>query len=153
MNEAKPRVIADLSSRRVQLDEFLPSEGHEKAEEDTAKAREGPERVFTYRGHPVAKANTKAWRHALGRLGIEDFRWHDLRHTWASWHLQNGTPLPVLQESAAGARSRWCNAMRIPRRSTWPSTRIAWPAPAQFPAQSEREMRTPQRGEARNLLF
>jgi len=24
--------------------------------------------------------------------------WHDLRHTWASWHAQNGTPLNVLQD-------------------------------------------------------
>lgn len=55
-------------------------------------------RVFTYRGRPVDKANTAAWRKALVRAGIEDFRWHDLRHTWASWHVQNGTPLHVLQE-------------------------------------------------------
>lgn len=57
-----------------------------------------PIRVFTYGGRPIAWANTKGWREALKRAGIEDFRWHDLRHTWASWHAQNGTPLNVLQE-------------------------------------------------------
>ena len=55
-------------------------------------------RVFTWQGRPIAKANTRAWRRALRAVGIESFRWHDLRHTWASWHVQNGTPLQVLQE-------------------------------------------------------
>jgi integrase len=54
--------------------------------------------VFTYKDRPIAKCNTKAWRNALVEVGISDFRWHDLRHTWASWHIQNGTPLYVLQE-------------------------------------------------------
>ncbi len=54
--------------------------------------------VFTYKGKSVGIANTKAWRAALVRAGISDFRWHDLRHTWASWHVQNGTPLHVLKE-------------------------------------------------------
>jgi hypothetical protein len=47
---------------------------------------------------PVHQVNTKAWHKALEPVGIENFRWHDLRHTWASWHIQNVTPLHVLQE-------------------------------------------------------
>ena len=49
-------------------------------------------------GKPITQVSTKAWYAALERAGIEDFRWHDLRHTWASWHVQNGTPLFALQE-------------------------------------------------------
>ena len=54
--------------------------------------------VFTYRGNPIIQVNTKAWHAALRRAGIINFRWHDLRHTWASWHAQAGTPLHILQE-------------------------------------------------------
>ena len=52
--------------------------------------------VFTYHGNCLTQVNTKAWRAALKRAGIADFRWHDLRHTWASWHVQAGTPLHAL---------------------------------------------------------
>ncbi|MCP5345368.1 MAG: site-specific integrase [Gammaproteobacteria bacterium] len=57
-----------------------------------------PKYVFTFNGRPIKRANTKVWRRALEQSGIENFRWHDLRHTWASWHVQNGTPMHVLQE-------------------------------------------------------
>lgn len=42
--------------------------------------------------------SNKAWRSALKRAGIEDFRFHDLRHTWASWLVQSGVPISALQE-------------------------------------------------------
>ena len=58
-------------------------------------------RVFTYQGKPIIQVNTRAWRKALKRAGIEDFRWHDLRHTWASWLTQKGVPLNVIQEMGA----------------------------------------------------
>ncbi len=57
-----------------------------------------PVYVFAFRGKPLTQLTTKAWYGALRRAGIENFRWHDLRRTWASWHVQGGTPLHALQE-------------------------------------------------------
>lgn len=55
------------------------------------------EYVFAYQGKRINQVNTKAWQKALHKAGINNFRWHDLRHTWASWHIQNGTTLQELQ--------------------------------------------------------
>jgi len=60
-----------------------------------------PKFVFTYKDKPIGQVNTKAWRKALKRAGIENFRWHDLRHTWASWLAQGGVPLNVIQDMGA----------------------------------------------------
>jgi len=56
-----------------------------------------PTHVFTYHGHPIANVSTKAWWKGLELAGIENFRWHDLRHTFATWHRQAGTPTHELQ--------------------------------------------------------
>lgn len=60
-----------------------------------------PKYVFTYKGNPIGQVSTTAWYKGLKRAGIENFRWHDLRHTWASWLAQGGVPLNVIQEMGA----------------------------------------------------
>ena len=60
-----------------------------------------PKRVFTYNGRPFDRASTLGWMKALKRAGIENFRWHDLRHTWASRLAQKGVPLNDIQEMGA----------------------------------------------------
>jgi integrase len=53
--------------------------------------------VFTYEGKPVLSWRT-AWKSARKRAGLPSIRWHDLRHTAASWMVQEGVPLDVVQE-------------------------------------------------------
>ena len=79
------------------------------------------EYVFAYNGKPVSEIKTafqtacqraglglfqdadgKVWTDTRSRrpagLHYVGFTWHGLRHTWATWHVQNGTPLEVLQK-------------------------------------------------------
>ena len=73
---------------------------------DVLKTVQGqhPEFCFTYRGKPVSEIKT-AFIAACVRAGVgryvdgkyQGFTWHGLRHTWATWHVQHGTPLEVLQ--------------------------------------------------------
>lgn len=54
--------------------------------------------VFSFKGNRANEINRTDFARALTMAGITDFRFHDLRHTWASWHVQNGTPLMTLKE-------------------------------------------------------
>jgi len=86
-----------------------------------------PTHVFSLHGKPIIQVSTKAWYAGLKRAGIvERFRWHDLRHTWASWHVQAGTPLFALQEMGGWSSAEMVRRMRTWRRNTWHPMRIAF---------------------------
>ena len=61
---------------------------------------------FTFRGEPIAwELTNSAWKQATRKAGVTDFRFHDLRHTWASWHRQAGTSCDELKD-LGGWKSR-----------------------------------------------
>jgi integrase len=65
-----------------------------------------PRFCFTYRGQPVRwELTNTAWQTATRKAELVDVRFHDLRHTWASWHRQAGTSCDELKE-LGGWKSR-----------------------------------------------
>ena len=61
-----------------------------------SQAGKHSEWVFPYKGGPLGRIKS-AWGKACARAGVT-CRWHDLRHTWASWAVQAGVPLQAVQE-------------------------------------------------------
>ena len=58
-----------------------------------------PKYVFVGdKGQPLKDINRKTFNKATEKCFLIDFHFHDLRHTWASWHVQSGTPLFTLKE-------------------------------------------------------
>jgi integrase len=53
--------------------------------------------VFGNPDYPLYKASNRAWYDALRKARLRGFRWHDLRHTWASWAVMSGVRLEELQ--------------------------------------------------------
>ena len=54
--------------------------------------------VFVRYGKKQNGIDSALWKKALNQAGISEFKWHDLRHTWASWLVQSGVPLMDLKE-------------------------------------------------------
>lgn len=66
------------------------------------EARRGAHKIYCFAnpetGRPYYKASNRAWYEALrkAKLYKKGIVWHSLRHTWASWHVMNGTRLEEL---------------------------------------------------------
>ena len=70
------------------------------------EAGKHPRACFTFRGEPIEwQLSNSAWVTATRKAGLKDVRFHDLRHTWASWHRQAGTSCDELKE-LGGWKSR-----------------------------------------------
>jgi integrase len=85
-DEAKAgmRIVVPLNSQARALLESIPP---------------GPDGKRAGRVWPgLTRVWANTWKAAAKRAGVPWCRFHDLRHTWASWHAQAGTPLSVLQE-------------------------------------------------------
>lgn len=99
--------------------------------------------VFSYRGKPIGKATNHAWHKATERASIPDFHWHDLRHTWASWHVMSGTPLEVLMELGG-----WSDLRMVMRYAHLSPGHVARFADSLRPADStyDQNLTTPETG-------
>lgn len=95
----------DLGRRRAVIKAENSKSGRARqlplSDEAVAILRQIPnshEYVFSSEGRKHDYFIRSDFKRALRQTGIKDFRFHDLRHTWASWHVQDGTPLMVLKE-------------------------------------------------------
>jgi len=117
------RRLVWVEAEDTKSDEALPVPLSDGAM-DVLKTKQGEhdEFVFTYRGKPIKEVKT-AFIAACCRAGVGEIRvgsgvagllgpryvgftWHGLRHTWATWHVQSGTPLEVLQKLGGWADLR-----------------------------------------------
>lgn len=95
----------NLDNRMCWIDAKDAKSGHGRAvplndealELVTSLKGRNAEFVFTRCGHGMVQIDDKMFKRTCKKVGLVDFRFHDLRHTWASWHAQAGTPLTKIQ--------------------------------------------------------
>ena len=89
-------VIVEASTAKGKRRFVIPLNASAKALLESVEGREG--RVFG----DVTQIWHNVWEAACKRAGVK-IKFHGLRHTWATWHAQAGTPLDVLQKLGAWA--------------------------------------------------
>ncbi|MBK0031749.1 site-specific integrase [Erwinia sp. S43] len=92
------RRVAVVTADRAKSGRARPLPLNDEAVALIRKISRKKEFLFSSDGTMQGDFNRTDFKRSLSLSGIVDFRFHDLRHTWASWHAQNGTPLMVLKE-------------------------------------------------------
>jgi integrase len=88
------------------------------------EARRGQHKKYVFAnpdtGLPYVKASNRAWYAAVRKAKLKGVRWHDLRHTWASWAVMSGVPLGEVQ-SLGG----WKTAQMVRRYAHFSTEHLA----------------------------
>ena len=87
----------DLIFSEIQKENEIISKNARKIKRLKAVEKRVSDYVFTYAGRNIERVD-KAFKNALVKAGIEDFRFKDLRHTFASHVLMRGGTLKDVQE-------------------------------------------------------
>lgn len=96
VNLATGTVIVEAATAKGKRRFTIPLNAHAKALLESVEGREG--RVWG----DVTHVWQNVWEAACKRAGVK-IKFHGLRHTWATWHAEAGTPLDVLQKLGAWA--------------------------------------------------
>lgn len=89
-------VVVEANTAKGKRRFLVPLNASAKALLESVEGREG--RVWG----DVTHVWQNVWEDACKRAGVK-IKFHGLRHTWATWHAQAGTPLDVLQKLGAWA--------------------------------------------------
>jgi integrase len=88
----------------------------------------------------------KAFEEALERAGIEDFRFHDLRHTCASWLVMRGASLAevrqILGHTTLAMTMRYAHSPR-PTCGPLPHASMGWRPPARPSRSAQSQHKSP----------
>lgn len=64
--------------------------------------------IFKYQGRPISNPATTAWQRTRAKAGINNFRFHDLRHTWATRLREQGVPDRIIVHLGG-----WCSSQML----------------------------------------
>ena len=110
--------------------------------------RSGP--IFSHQRHPgqAVKSNDHWFKKALKSAKIDDFKWHHLRHTFASWLIQGKCKKSCVEKCKCTSHDRGCVPLeRVARllghRGLTMTLRYAHLAPNQLHADVASLVRSP----------